>query len=62
MIRSPDDQPANDKQAVLERLWVRNAIRRELGIRPLNVPKMYHRKIGIKAMQPSPPVWTIHQE
>lgn len=34
----------NDKQAIFERLLVRNAIRREIGVRPINIPVIYERK------------------
>ena len=33
------------RQAILERLYQRQAIRRETGVRPIDIPKMYHRKV-----------------
>ncbi|MEM9432837.1 MAG: hypothetical protein AAGA12_02855 [Pseudomonadota bacterium] len=33
-----------DRQAILERLYQRQAIRREVGVRPINIPVMYERK------------------
>lgn len=38
-------QPHRPRQAVLERLWARNAIRRELGLRPINISKVYEQKV-----------------
>lgn len=35
---------SNQKQAIFERLLVRNAIRREIGVRPINIPVIYERK------------------
>ncbi len=34
----------SQKQAIFERLLVRNAIRREIGVRPINIPVIYKRK------------------
>lgn len=33
-----------DRQAILERLYQRQSIRREIGVRPLNIPVIYERK------------------
>ena len=33
-----------DRQAILERLYQRQAIRREIGVRPINIPVIYERK------------------
>ncbi len=35
---------ANQKQAIFERLLVCNAIRREIGVHPINIPVIYERK------------------
>ena len=35
---------SSDRQAILERLYQRQAIRREIGVRPLNIPALYERK------------------
>lgn len=34
-----------DRQAILERLYERQAIRRERGVRPIRVTEVYHRKV-----------------
>ena len=36
-------QDTSTKQAVLERLWKRNSIRRQLRLPPLDIPKLYWR-------------------
>lgn len=35
------------RQAIFERLLHRNAIRREIGMRPIDIPEAYRRKIAI---------------
>ena len=35
---------SSDRKAILERLYQRQAIRREIGVRPLNIPVLYERK------------------
>ena len=35
---------STDRQAILERLYQRQAIRREIGVRPMNIPVIYERK------------------
>ena len=35
----------DQKRAVFERLLHRNAIRREMGMRPINIPEAYRRKV-----------------
>ncbi len=39
----------DDKKAIYERLLIRNSIRREIGVRPINIPEMYRRKIKMMA-------------
>lgn len=39
----------DDKKAIYERLLIRNSIRREIGVRPINIPEMYRRKIRMMA-------------
>lgn len=34
-----------DRQAILERLYQRQAIRREVGVKPIDIPAMYRRKV-----------------
>ena len=36
---------SQERQAILERLFHRNFIRREIGTRPLNIPEAYNRKL-----------------
>lgn len=38
---------SEDRQAILERLYQRQAIRREVGVVPIDIPKMYHRKVHV---------------
>ena len=35
---------STDRQTILERLFQRQAIRREVGVRPINIPMIYERK------------------
>ena len=35
---------STDRQAILERLYQRQAIRRQIGVRPINIPVIYERK------------------
>ena len=35
---------SKDRQTILERLYQRQAIRREIGVRPINIPVIYERK------------------
>ena len=39
-----------DRQAILERLYQRQAIRREVGVVPIDIPQMYHRKVRTMAI------------
>ena len=36
---------STDRQAILERLYQRQAIRREIGVRPIHITEVYHRKV-----------------
>lgn len=40
---------ADQRQAILERLYQRNAIRRSLGLRLLDVPRLYFQKVAALA-------------
>ncbi len=44
IIDGTSGRQVNQRQAILERLWVRNAIRRELELIPLDIAELYHRK------------------
>ena len=41
----------DQKRAVYERLLHRNAIRREMGMRPINIPEAYRRKVAAMKTQ-----------
>lgn len=36
---------SSEKQAILERLYARQAIRREIGVKPIHIREVYHRKV-----------------
>ena len=40
---------SDDKKAIYERLLIRNSIRREIGVRPINIPDVYRRRIKMMA-------------
>lgn len=42
---------SHQKQAVFERLCQRNAIRRQIGVRPMDVPSVFKRKIRLMTEQ-----------
>lgn len=39
-----------EKQALFEKLCHKNSIRRQLGIRPIDIPTVYHRKLRLTAI------------
>ena len=45
----PELVNSDQQQAIFERLLVRNSIRREMGVRPINIPVIYERKKRMNA-------------